>query len=150
MTPLERDSSAYQRLKMLIDVGGASALPIKTDPMRAYQIEVLLDYGYVSCCNRTATVTAAGYDYVAVTESQSVEEVVAQVKAEQINRPYFSARPTVSARPYRPGSEDYKKVPSLHTANVTVEKTVNEHGNPVKKINIGSVIRKLPSGEVIS
>lgn len=127
MTPLERDSGAYQRLKMLIDVGGASALPIKTDPMRAYQIEVLLDYGYVACCNRIATVTAAGYDYVAVTELQPLEEVVAQVKAEQINRPYQSIRSTSNARPYRPGADDHLSIPSL----------------------MGDV-RRLPSGEVIS
>lgn len=153
MKKLNPDSGAFRRLQDIINLSGTTRLKdLKDDGMRVYQIEVLLDYGYIIGMGGRVSVTQAGRDYmqeVLCSRGELAEVVAAQVKDEQVSRPYASIRPTVGARPYRPGSEDYKKVPSLFTSNVVEKKTVDAHGNPVKEIETGTVIRKLPSGEVL-
>lgn len=153
MKKLNPDSGAFRRLQDIIGAKGTTRLKdLKNDGMRIYQIEVLLDYGYIIGMAGRVTVTQAGHDYVDEVlrsrgERRQVE--VQQTLDEQINRPYVSIRSTVNARPYRPGAEDYKNVPSLFTANVVEKKTVDAHGNSVNVVEIGTVIRKLPSGEVL-
>lgn len=130
MKKLNPDSGAFRRLQDIINSSGATRLKdLKDDGMRVYQIEVLLDYGYIMGMGGRVTVTQAGRDYVQEVlrdRGELAEVVAAQVKDEQVSRPYASIRSTVGARPYRPGADDYRNIPSL----------------------MGET-RRLPSGEVI-
>lgn len=130
MRKLNSDSGAFRRLQDIINSSGTTRLKdLKDDGMRVYQIEVLLDYGYIIGMSGRVSVTQAGRDYaqeVMCSRGELAEVVAAQVKDEQVNRLYASIRSTAGARPYRPGADDYRNIPSLM-------------GEP----------RRLPSGEVL-
>lgn len=120
MDLLSIDSGAFQLLAYLVDIGHQGRLAgLDADgiPYRA-NIEALVARKYVALADSVITVTATGLEYVddvrTVWDAMVDRIEVAQPLEVQVNRPYSAIRKPSPAIPYRPGSMDYKDIPSLN------------------------------------
>ncbi|BBB65894.1 hypothetical protein UNDYM_1641 [Undibacterium sp. YM2] len=121
MKRLKTDSDAFAMLARLVELGGVAQFSQFRDvsvKQLSYRVGVLRDHFLIVVEDKTIRVTQAGKNYVAE-HHEMVSAIVTQVAVEkvaevQLNRPYASIRSTTNARPYRPGSEDYKQIPSLN------------------------------------
>ena len=121
MKRLKTDSDAFRMLVQLVQLGGVAQFNQFDDEGTEsfkYRVRTLSDRLLIETDNRKMAATQRGKDYVAE-HSDMVSVIVThvaevQVAEQQLNRPYASIRSTTNARPYRPGSEDYKQIPSLN------------------------------------
>lgn len=157
-------SPAHKVICRLVDLGGRArisalrgVIPVEYHAVHMLERHVLVplaEFAFVMEEGEYLRATRKGKEYAGqhVTALLPVsQKFVGQIVPGrvQVNRPLNLARHRAVA-PFRPGADDYKKIPSLYTAEVVETAEVNEHGAIIESVKVGRVVRKLPNGEVVS
>ncbi|MFZ3001409.1 MAG: hypothetical protein WA071_13860 [Undibacterium umbellatum] len=157
-------SAAHRAICRLVELGGRTKLcrlldviPVEyhtVHMLERYVLIPLAEYAFLIEEGEFVRATPKGKEYAGqhlVTHLPVAQEYVGQIVPGrvQVNRPLNLAKHRAVA-PFRPGSDDYKKIPSLFTAEVVETAEVNEHGAIIETVKVGRVVRKLPNGEVVS
>ncbi|MFZ6871143.1 hypothetical protein ACO0LF_03650 [Undibacterium sp. Di27W] len=159
-------SAAYKAICRIVDLGGSAkmsallgVLPIEYHTVamfRRYVIHILVDHALIfadMCDGQILRATQYGKDFAGravksqlPTADKYVGEVV-QPRTRTVRELNLKRHRAVA--PFRPGSDDFKKIPSLFTADVVEKLEPNEFGALIRTVTVGKTVRKLPSGEVV-
>lgn len=157
-------SAAHRAICRLVELGGRTKLcrlldviPVEyhtVHMLERYVLIPLAEYAFLIEEGEFVRATPKGKEYAGqhlVTHLPVAQEYVGQIVPGrvQVNRPLNLAKHRAVA-PFRPGADDYKKIPSLFTAEVVEKVGPNEHGAIIRTIEVGKVIRKLPGGKVVA
>ena len=161
-------SPAHKAICRIVDLGGCarmsqllSVIPVEYHQInlfRKHVLEPLSDYALIYTVTGKETdvlkATPVGKDFAGrfvmsmlPTATKFVGEI-APARTRAVRELNVDKHRAVA--PYRPGSDEYKQIPSLYTSAVVKQAEVNEHGAIIHTTTVGHVIRKLPDGKVVA